>query len=454
MRWGLLSNNAFDRSTAVDAPRAPEATGTVLLATPPAGSTWWPTIEELPRSAELGAGAARADETLADHSLANCAAHSLEPWVDDLFGLEDLAGLCARALPEEPRLIEVDARTWILELFHGPTAAFKDTGARVLASLVRSGLQDVGLPRPSGRATVIAATTGDTGAAVASAFEGLGELDIVLLYPRGKISAFQERHLCSFGESVRAFAVDGDFEDCARIARETTADERYRGKRWWLPANSVHPLRLLPQAAHFLWAAQRLKQKGVGRPAFVVPSGNSGHLTAGLAGRAAGLRASAWLAAHNANRGLVDWLSTGRFDASATRATWSNAMDIAAPGNRARLASLLSAESARVEGVSIDDDGTLRAMAQLQLDHGYAACPHTAVGWAALQERRLQDPAWQERPAVLLATAHPAKFEEARRAAGLPLVPLPPALGHLTESSGAAGEALTGGAEELHRRLT
>ncbi|MHC4379085.1 MAG: threonine synthase, partial [Planctomycetota bacterium] len=348
---------------------------------------------------------------------------------------------------------ELDAQTWILELFHGPTAAFKDTGAGVLAALVRAALEDPSQPRPPGRAIVIAATTGDTGAAVAAAFEGLDGLDVVLLYPRGKISAFQERHLCSFGNSVRTFAVDGDFEDCARIARETTADERYAGERWWLPANSVHPLRLLPQAAHFLWAAQRLLERGVQRPAFVVPSGNAGHLTAGLAARAAGLRASAWLAAHNANRGLVDWLATGRFDASPAKATWSNAMDIAAPGNRARMASLLRAEPAVLEGASIDDDATLGALAQLQLEHDYAACPHTAVGWAALQARRLREPARKERPAVLLATAHPAKFEAARRAAGLAPAPLPAALGHLAAAPETSGEALVGGADELHQRL-
>ena len=448
MRWRLLPNNAFDGSTAADSAEGSATTGEVLLAAPPGGSTWWPAAAELPPSPEAGGAPIEGLGTLADG-----AARALGPWVDDRFSAEELAELCTRALPDEPRWVELDEHTWILELFHGPTAAFKDTGARVLAALVRAALEDPASSRPSGRATVIAATTGDTGAAVAAAFGTLAELDVVLLYPRGKISAFQERHLNSFGGSVRTFAVDGDFEDCARIARETTTDVRYFGKRWWLPANSVHPLRLLPQAAHFLWAAQRLSEHGVQRPAFVVPSGNSGHLTAGLAARATGLRASAWLAAHNANRALVDWLATGRFDASPAKATWSNAMDIAAPGNRARLASLLRAEPAVLEGASIDDEGTLQALRQLQLEHGYAACPHTAVGWAALRARRLRDPAWRERPAVLLATAHPAKFAGARTAAGLDPAPLPAALGHLAAAPETSGEALVGGAEELHQRL-
>lgn len=448
MRWRLLHNNAYDGSAIAESRAESATTGEVLLAAPPAGSTWWPAVEELPSSPRTADAAVMEPGTLA-----GCVSHALGPWVSDRWGVEELAELCASALPEEPRLVELDAQTWILELFHGPTAAFKDTGARVLAALVRSAMQDPAVPRASGRATVIAATTGDTGAAVAAAFEGQDELDVVLLYPRGKVSAFQERHLCSFGNSVRTFAVEGDFEDCARIARETTADERYAGKRWWLPANSVHPLRLLPQAAHFLWAAQRLDERGVQRPAFVVPSGNSGHLTAGLAARAAGLRASAWLAAHNANRGLVDWLTTGRYDASPAKATWSNAMDIAAPGNRARLATLLRIEPAVLEGASIDDDATLAALAELHRDFGYDACPHTAVGWAALARRRRSDARWRERPAVLLATAHPAKFEAARRAAGLAPAPLPPSLSSLAERPAVSGEALVGGADELHMRL-
>lgn len=449
MRWRLLPNDAHDGSAGNSLADACRTTAEVLLAAPPSGATWWPVPEDLPRGRALASDRGRAAETLAE-----CAARFLAPWVADVFTPAQVAELCERALPDEPRCLALDERTWILELFHGPTAAFKDTGARVLAALVEALLVRDGVRRPAGRATVIAATTGDTGAAVAAAFEGVPDLDVVLLYPRGKISDFQERHLCSFGDGVRAFAVEGDFEDCARIVRETLVDERYAGKRWWLPANSVHPLRLLPQAAHFLWAAERVAREGVTEPAFVVPSGNLGHLTAGLAARSGGLRASAWLAAHNANRGFVDWLEGGRFAVPPTRSTWSNAMDIAAPGNRARLAECLGQGPVELVGESVDDGATLAALAELQNDFDYAACPHTAVGWAALARRRRGDARWRERPAVLLATAHPAKFEAARRAAGLAPAPLPTSLRPLDERPAVSGEALVRSAEELQARLS
>jgi threonine synthase len=473
MRWRLLPNEAHDAvahdpcrgpapdASPAEAPRGPTATtAQVLFDAPPAGHTWWPAAVELPRdrgpsAVPFGAASGRPS------TLARSAARCLGPWLADAFPADRLFELCARALPDEPRLVQLDEHTWILELFHGPTAAFKDTGARVLATLVEAALADDACARPAGRATVLAATTGDTGAAVAAAFEGVADLDVVLLYPRGKISPFQECHLLSFGAAVRAFAVEGDFADCARLAGEITAHEALLRERWWLPANSVHPLRLLPQAAHFLWAAERLEAHGVAAPAFVVPSGNLGHLTAGLAARLSGLRSSGWIAAHNANRACVDWLAGGRFEARATSATWSNAMDIAAPGNRARLAELLRHEPAELVGESVNDGETLAAMAELQRDHGYGACPHTAVGWAALRRRRDREPAWRGRPAVLLATAHPAKFAGARRAAGLEPLPLPPALEALDRAangedraSNDRGEARVAGLEELQRWLS
>jgi len=446
MRWRLLPNDAHDGTGGVDSAGPCASTAEVLLAAPPSGSTWWPAPEDVPRSEAAGSSARAA-------TLASCAAEFLAPWVDDAFARGELDAICEQALPEAPRLVELDERTWMLELFHGPTAAFKDTGARLLAGLVGEALARVNQPRPAGRPTVIAATTGDTGAAVAAAFEGVGDVDVVLLYPRGRISVFQERHLCSFGDRVRAFAVDGDFEDCARVVRETVSDPRYRGERAWLPANSVHPLRLLPQAAHFLWAADRLRARGVASPAFVVPCGNLGHLTAGLAARSGGLRAGAWLAAHNANRGFVDWLERGRFEPRSARSTWSNAMDIAAPGNRARLVECLRAQPTELAGESVEDAETLEALSELERDFGYVACPHTAVAWAALARRRMQEARWSARPAVLLATAHPATFEAARRAAGLAPAALPPALASLAGRPAVSGEALIGGADELHRRL-
>lgn len=440
-------------------PRTPPANSlwSVLWKAAPGGGLWWTDRSPHERQLPLSPGA----------SLSDCAAQFLAPYLCEQFTPSDVRDVCRAALPEDPGWTGIDERTFMLELYQGPTAAFKDTGAQVLARLLELAWKygdDAVIRRDAGRPTVLVATSGDTGAAVAAAFEDHRDFEVVLLYPRGRISDFQAKHLHSFGSRVHAFEVEGTFDDCARLAREVRADVRYRGRRQWISANSIHPFRLLPQAAHALWAASKLRdlegraESDLGLRSgatLVVPSGNLGHLCAGLAAQAAGLRVGAWLAAHNANRAFVDWVNAGALGQPQAVSTWSNAMDIARPGNFERLASVLRASepSATVLAESIGDDETLEAMQLAHSGFGLELCPHTAVGWAALERQRRASPEVRERPAVLFATAHPVKFAAARRAAGLAPCPPPSALAEVVAGSERPGQTLSGGADELHKRL-
>lgn len=348
--------------------------------------------------------------------LPRLAAAVLGGWLPEPRG-EELEGLLADALDFPLPLERLGPNLYVLELFHGPTLSFKDFGARVMARLMDALLSG------SGRhLTVLAATSGDTGSAVADGFAGRENLDVVLLYPKGRVSRLQERQLTVARPGVRAFAVRGDFDDCQRMVKAALTDPDLAGRV--TSANSINVGRLLPQLLFHLWGLRELAARHGRRdaPIVSVPSGNLGNLTAGLLAARAGARARAFLAAHNANRFFPEFLA-GRAEAYAypeTVATWSNAMDVGAPSNFERLHHLFGPElPAVVRGYSVDDAATLERMAATWQAHGYAACPHTAVGLEAVERYRsaTHDPA----PAVVLATASPAKFPEAAQAAGVPL---------------------------------
>lgn len=338
---------------------------------------------------------------------------------------------------------------FVLELFHGPTAAFKDVGARSLARLMQQALE-----RRGGSATILVATSGDTGSAVADAFAGLSRLQVGLLYPSGGVSRVQEDQLTARRPGVRAFAVEGTFDDCQRMVKEAFSDPALASLAL-SSANSINVGRLLPQTLYYLWGALQAR-RSLGSEddlTMVVPSGNLGNLTAGLMAQRMGLPGVRFVAAHNRNDYFVRFLD-GRAEAygfGASVSTLSNAMDVGAPSNFERLHEDLGQQlREQVEGETVDDATTLQRMRVTYEKHGYLACPHTAVGLEAWSRVKARTAA--ERRGVVLATAHPAKFPESvQRATGV--TPTAPAALAAFQTAPKLVERISATAEALRAAL-
>jgi threonine synthase len=315
-------------------------------------------------------------------------------------------------------LVEVEDDVQVLELFHGPTHAFKDIGARFMARLMAE------IDPGGGERTVLVATSGDTGSAVAHAFHGLEGYRVLVLFPRDGVSARQRRQMTTLGGNVLALAVQGTFDDCQRMAKEAFADPELRTRHRLTSANSINVGRLLPQSFYYLYAAARLGWSE--RPArFVVPSGNLGNLSAGLLAHRAGMPNRGFFAAVNANRGFADFMSDGSFEARSSIATYSSAMDVGDPSNLERIRWLypndLSQLRRDVSVASVSDEDTRDCIAGVYERTGYVLDPHTAVGFLAQQSNA----APRGVPSIVLATAHPAKFPEVVEEAIGTGVPLP-----------------------------
>ena len=326
-----------------------------------------------------------------------------DAWVDD--------ALAALDFPVPTRPLGPD--TALLELHHGPTLAFKDVAARTMGRWVGRSLR-----RRGERATVLVATSGDTGGAVADGFQGIDALRVVVLYPAGRVSPVQERQLTMPRPGVFALAVEGDFDACQRLAKAALVDPALADLQL-TSANSINVGRLLPQATYHVWGLLQWSRACGVAPSevwSVVPSGNLGNLAAALLAAAMGARPAGLVAAHNANDHFPRVLlgSARPEEAPDTVATLSNAMDVGAPSNLERLVHLFpdGAYPVPVRGVSVDDEGTLASMRRCWRDHGVTVCPHTAVGLEALARLRGGVEPVVEGPALVLATAHPAKFPE------------------------------------------
>lgn len=343
----------------------------------------------------------------ASTSLAELARRVLAPWWGEAEA--EIAPLLDDALDFDTPLRPLSDGRWLLELFHGPTLSFKDVGARTMARLAGRALA-----RRGGEATVLVATSGDTGSAVADGFSGVPGVRVALLYPAGRVSDVQERQLIQARPNVRPFAVDGDFDACQRLVKAAFVDPRL-AEMGLTSANSINIGRLLPQMLYYLWAGLQLERDHrPGRsPYMVVPSGNLGNLTGGLLAAETGLPVAGFLAAHNANRFVPDLLAgrAGPHDAPATVATLSNAMDVGAPSNFERLWRWHGEGlRERIDAVSVLDDATLRRMRITADEDDVVVCPHTAVGLEGLARIREARPELAGVPAIVLATAHPAKF--------------------------------------------
>jgi threonine synthase len=341
--------------------------------------------------------------------------------------------IAERAFPFSPVLRRLDERRQLLELFHGPSCAFKDFGAQFLAAAM-----EVFVETEGGRIQVLVATSGDTGSAVAHAFHDRTAIDVVILYPSGRVSELQEKQLTTLGGNVHALEVDGSFDDCQRLAKEAFRDPALGRRLRLTSANSINIGRLLPQAFSYAWAASQVRQtaasggrRGAGAaragaahagrgPVFCVPSGNFGHLTAGVYAWRWGLPVARFIAATNANDEVPLYLENGRFVPRASLATLSNAMDVGNPSNFERLLDVFDGDSkamaAAIHGCAVSDADTRTGIRETWERHGVLVDPHTAVGCVAA-ERFIASGACPDGEVIVLSTAHPGKFTETVRAA-------------------------------------
>jgi len=341
---------------------------------------------------------------------------ALRPFTRGEIDPATLEAVVVEALNFEIPLVELEPGIFVLELFHGPTFAFKDVGARVMARLMAS------LHRGSEPLVVLAATSGDTGSAVAHAFHRVPNTRVVVLYPDGRVSPTQEAQLTMFnGEraNVRAFAVAGSFDDCHRLTREAFGDTELRRRVRLTSANSVNVGRLLPQSVYYFHAvAQMRQQNGAASAAnggdvvFSTPSGNFGNLTAGLLAKRAGLPIERFVAATNANDVVPEYLDTGMFTPRPSVATLANAMDVGHPSNFERMSWLyggdVDAMRRDIAGCRFTDDDVRGTIQRVYEARGYLLDPHSAIAYMGLKGHKRR----AGQAGIFLATAHPAKFAE------------------------------------------
>lgn len=342
----------------------------------------------------------------------------------DEIGKEALRTLVADALDFDVPLAQVAERVWALELFHGPTLAFKDVGARLQARLLHHFTDGTPL-------TILVATSGDTGSAVAQAFHRVPDTRVVVLYPEGKVTDVQEAQMASLGDNITALAVQGTFDDCQRLVKQAFADDKLREHVWLTPANSINLGRLLPQVCYYFTvlglepAGER--QRG---PIISVPGGNFGNLTAGLIAKRIGLPVERFVAATNVNDVVPEYLRSGNYAPRPSVRTVANAMDVGAPSNFERIQTLYGNDLAALKkdlvGAAYTDQQVVAEIGAVYRRHGYVLDPHSAIGWLALNE--VLSTSAGSAKGVFLATAHPSKFREVVEPAIGATVPLPPVL--------------------------
>jgi threonine synthase len=344
---------------------------------------------------------------------------------------DQIESLVEQAFPFAPKLVEVEKGIYVLELFHGPSCAFKDFGASFLATSMEIFLQG-----KNKKAIILTATSGDTGSAVAQAFFGKENIDVVILYPSGRVSPLQEKQLTTLGGNVHALEVKGSFDDCQKMVKEAFTDKELMAKLPLTSANSINLGRLLPQSFYYIWAFSQLKENLVDDLVFCVPSGNFGNLTAGIYAWKWGLPVDTFIAATNANDVVPEYLSSGDYSTRPSVSTYSNAMDVGNPSNFERMMSIFRESwdltKSMIIGQKISDQETIDTMKAVKEENNYLLCPHTAVGYLAAR-RYLSKHENENEKVVVLATAHPGKFVEVVQQATGESPQLPPALSSLMD---------------------
>ena len=348
-------------------------------------------------------------EGIANQSLAEIAYKLTKLWLHEELTNEQIEELVTHAFPFDTPLVELETgRKYVLELFHGPSLAFKDVGARFMA-----GLMSIYSATQSREVHILVATSGDTGGAVAMGFHNVPGVRVSILYPKGRVSQLQEKQLTTLGGNIHAYEVDGSFDDCQAMVKAAFLDADLTKAFSLSSANSINIFRLIPQSFYYFRALAQLKPNHL--PAvFSTPSGNFGNLSAGVLAWRMGLPAQAFVAATNLNKVVPDYLASGQYAPIASLATLSNAMDVGSPSNFIRLQRLFDDDfnrmSNKVKGYHFTDDETISEMISLRDTYNYIACPHTAVGLLGLRSYQQSS---VDKCGIALATAHPAKFSPA-----------------------------------------
>jgi threonine synthase len=344
----------------------------------------------------------------------------IRPFVGDEIPMDALKQIVADTLHFPFPIQKVTGHTFSLELFHGPTLAFKDVGARFMAGCLGYFRRNSSSP-----VTVLVATSGDTGGAVASGFYNVPGVEVVILYPSGKVSLLQEKQLTTLGGNIHALEIEGTFDDCQQLVKTAFLDQEVQTHRPLTSANSINVARWLPQMFYYFLAYKQMKAAHP-RLVFSVPSGNFGNICAGMMAAAMGLPVAHFVAATNINDTVPRFMASGKYEPGKAAPTLSNAMDVADPSNFVRILELfgnsLPSLAEQLTAYSFDDKDTARTMEQVWKENHYMLDPHGAVGFMGLQRYLEQAPGLT---GVFLETAHPVKFENTAPASIREQIPTP-----------------------------
>lgn len=347
----------------------------------------------------------------------------IQPYVDNEIPEEELFTIVREAINFPIPLIKVSENTYSLELFHGPTLAFKDVGARFMSRCLGWFLQN-----ESQKVTVLVATSGDTGGAVANGFYNVEGIDVVILYPSGKVSPVQEKQLTTLGKNIHTLEVKGTFDDCQQLVKQAFADDELRNKFFLTSANSINIARWLPQQVYYFLAFKQWPEKN-SPPSIAVPSGNLGNICAGMLAMQSGLPIKHFIAACNINDVVSTYLETKQLTPKQATATLSNAMDVGNPSNFVRILELFHHKFSPLKAVlssrTVTDAETVNTISEVYKNFHYLLDPHGAVGYFALQQHLMNSPLEK---GIFLETAHPVKFSDAvEKITGTP-IEIPPSI--------------------------
>lgn len=346
-------------------------------------------------------------ENIHQHSLQEIAFEVAKLFLNEDVAEREIQSIVKDAMNFEIPLVYLHDNVYTLELFHGPTLAFKDVGARFMARLFAYFLKD-----DNQQIHILVATSGDTGSAVAHAFWNVPNISVTILYPSGKVSLLQEKQLTTLGGNIKALEIEGTFDDCQRMVKQAFADSDLQAKINLASANSINLARLIPQSFYYFWAyAQYVEKHGKSEVSICVPSGNFGNLTAGLFAKRMGLPFHQFIAATNANDVVPQYLSTGTYTPRPSQQTISNAMDVGNPSNFSRIMELYNCDNEAVKqdivGYAFTDNATRTTMKDVYEKFNYTLDPHGAVGYAAVEVYQKANP---NVACIFFETAHPAKF--------------------------------------------
>ncbi len=348
-------------------------------------------------------------KNIQQYSLQEIALTVASALIGDDIPKEDLKKIVEDAINFDAPVKFLDAETGVLELFHGPSYAFKDFGARFMSRVM-------GYFSKQGDKLldVLVATSGDTGGAVALGFLGVEGTRVTILYPKGKVSKVQEEQLTTNGQNIRALEVDGTFDDCQALVKQAFNDASLNAELRLTSANSINIARLIPQTFYYFWAYAQLKAQGVNEVVFTVPSGNFGNIGAGLLAYKMGLPVKHFVAGTNVNDTVPRFLQSGAYEPKPSVQTLANAMDVGNPSNWVRIQDLFDNELDKLRSIissfTYTDEETQVAMRELFEKYNYVACPHTAIAYLAAQAYKAENPG--EYASVFLSTAHPCKFPD------------------------------------------